>query len=134
MSALFKLSHQEWRHLTRSRNIGNNSADYPLLWRQLFIQMVEGPSAFAAGVDVATMPAFKAGVSATVPLAIKNYTSLATDFRLDLTLFADDGAELAKAQTEVKVPPKKSAKLTLPLLVPFAAFERKRATANCPHG
>ena len=120
LPALFKLSHEEWRHLTRARNIGNNTADMPLLWLQLFTQLVEGPTAFAAGVDVPTFPAFKAGTSVALPLTVKNYTSPASDFRLAVTLLADGGVELAYASTAVEVQPKKTVKLTIPLPVPFA--------------
>ncbi len=120
IATLFKFSHEEWRHLTRVRNIGNNVADSPLLWRQLFTQMVEGPSAFIAGVDVPAMPAFKAGLATVLPLVVKNYNLPATEFQLDLTLQAEDGGQLVKAQTTVEVQPKKTAKTTVALAVPFA--------------
>lgn len=120
LAALFKLSHEEWRHLTRSRNIGNLVADTPLLWRQLFTQIVEGPSAFTAGVDVPVLPAFKAGISAALPVTVRNYNSPSTEFRVDVKLLADGGSELAKAESTVQVQPTKTSKLTFPLLVPFA--------------
>ncbi|HZK80031.1 MAG TPA: hypothetical protein VFC46_03170, partial [Humisphaera sp.] len=119
MADVFNFAHQEWRHLTRVRNIGENKAEYPLLWRQLFMWAVQGPTAFPAGIDLPLAPSFKAGSPAEIALIARNYDVPTDAFKLDMTLFADDGLELGNVDAPAILKKGQAVKMSLALPVPF---------------
>ena len=120
LGELTQRAHQVWRHLMRERGIGGPKALDPLMWRQLFTWVLEGPAAFPAGVTPVGTPTLVAGAPTPLALDVRNYTREAPHLGLQVTLAAPDGVTLAAGRVAVTVARGETKRVTVPLAVPLA--------------
>ena len=123
LADLFQSRHKTWKHMAFWHFIGNDRAEDPLLWSQMFRWLLEGPGAFSASAVLTKIPALKAGATARVALRVKNYLLDSQQLRAKVALVSVDERQLSEAAIEASVPKGKVKDAVVPLTVPLDAWQ-----------
>lgn len=120
---LYNVRQKTWRHLIFGAYVGTDHADDPVLWRQMFRWLLEGPEAFPASVALAGLPSLRAGAEAKLPLHVRNYLHREPEFEATVELRSKEGRELARSSVAFRAPKGTTKTAAAFLAVPLEAWE-----------
>jgi len=123
LEELYDSRHKTWRHMICHALIGPDQADDPLLWRQMFQWLLEGPQAFPASVSAAKAPELNAGEEARIPFLVRNYLVDDPNLKISASLVSPDGEVLAQARAGASVAKESRKSVPVSLSVPLDAWE-----------